>query len=82
MTLTHLKTTLSHRAISTFIFVSVLMSNSYAASMKSGLMSGSENTEALRSYGSYLFLLMLGITGFLVIFRGREMLRQHPKAFH
>ncbi|MCZ6671813.1 MAG: hypothetical protein O7C75_02625 [Verrucomicrobia bacterium] len=53
-----------------------------AASLQSGLNPAREKSEALRSYGSYLSFIILGLVGCLLVFRGREIRRQHPKAFH
>lgn len=77
-----LKKTLTRRVLPTLLTIVFLASQCYAASMKSGLVPGSENTEAIRSYGTYLSIAMIGLIACLVIFRGREIRRQHPKSFH
>ena len=65
------------------VFVSAVKSSAsfLANSLKHGQNPGKENAEAIRSYGSYMTIIMVGIIGFLVIFRGREIRRQHPKSF-
>lgn len=77
-----LKKNLTNRVLTVLTALFVLTANGYAASMKSGFMSTSENAEAIRSYGTYLSIAMLGLIAFLLVFRGREIRSQHPKSFH
>ena len=77
-----LKKILTNRVLPTLAVLPLLAANGYAASMKSGLIPGSENAEAIRSYGTYLSVAMLGLIVFLLVFRGREIRSQHPKSFH
>ena len=77
-----LKISLQKRVLPVLLSVIILGTQCYAASMRSGLVPGSENTEAMRSYGSYLSIAMLGMVACLLIFRGREIRSQHPKSFH
>ena len=77
-----LKKTLSKYVLTALLSAVILCTQCYAASMKSGLVPGSENTEAIRSYGTYVSIAMLGMVACLMIFRGREIRSQHPKSFH
>ena len=73
---------LTKHVLTTLLSFIILASQGYAASMKSGLVPSSENSEAIRSYGTYLFIAMIVLVAGLVIFRGREIRSQHPKSFH
>jgi hypothetical protein len=53
-----------------------------AAALKHGSNPGADKTKSLRSFGSYISVALVGIIGFLLVFRGREIRRQHPKSLH
>ena len=77
-----LKLSVQKRVLPFLLSLVILGTQCYAASMNSGLVPGSENTEVFRSFGTYLSIAMLGIVACLMIFRGREIRSQHPKSFH
>lgn len=61
------------------ILVLAAANNLHAAAIQSGLSPNSEKAEAFRAHGSYAFLAMMGLIVFLLVFRGREIRRQHPR---
>lgn len=73
---------MSRLGIGSLCFLLAAFNSLHAGSLQSGIGAAGEKTDALRAYGGYLFFLILVLVVFLLVFRGREIRRQHPRVFH